>query len=161
MLSRCDKWLDKNKTKAPVLVFDLKEVHRAYNEFKLFFPKFKPYYAVKANPHMKVIKLLSKLGSCFDAASISEIKTCIKENVNPQNISYGNTIKKSEDILKAHKMGINLFAFDSEEELRKLALNAPQSMVFCRVSVPNGGAAWPLSKKFGCDPIIAKRLIIE
>ena len=42
-----------------------------------------------------------------------------------------------------------MFAFDSEEELEKLARHAPGSRVYCRLLVENKGADWPLSRKFG------------
>jgi ornithine decarboxylase len=74
-------------------------------------------------------------------------------------ISFGNTIKKEKDIAWAYQQGVRLFAFDSEAELQKLARVAPGAQVFCRVLVDCGGAEWPLSKKFGCAPEMAKDLL--
>jgi ornithine decarboxylase len=54
---------------------------------------------------------------------------------------------------------VRLFAFDSEAELQKLVRVAPGAKVFCRVLVDCGGAEWPLSKKFGCAPEMAKDLL--
>jgi ornithine decarboxylase len=56
-------------------------------------------------------------------------------------------------------MGINLFAFDSDAELEKLARKAPGSKVFCRILFDCEGAEWPLSRKFGCDPDMAVALL--
>ena len=47
------------------------------------------------------------------------------------------------------------------EELLKISKKAPSSNVFCRLMVPNGGAEWPLSKKFGCSHKTAEKLILE
>jgi ornithine decarboxylase len=74
-------------------------------------------------------------------------------------ISFGNTIKKEKDIAWAYQQGVRLFAFDSEAELQKLGRVAPGARVFCRVLVDCGGAEWPLSKKFGCAPEMAKDLL--
>ena len=68
---------------------------------------------------------------------------------------------KEIDIEKAYKIGVNLFAFDSYEELIKIAKKAPGVNVFCRLMVPNGGSEWPLSKKFGCSNITAEKLILK
>ena len=38
-----------------------------------------------------------------------------------RRLSFGNTIKKAADIAAAHRLGVDLFAFDSVGELRKLA----------------------------------------
>ena len=74
-------------------------------------------------------------------------------------VSFGNTIKKEKDIAWAYQQGVRLFAFDSEAELQKLSRVAPGARVFCRVLVDCGGAEWPLSKKFGCAPEMAKDLL--
>ena len=79
----------------------------------------------------------------------------------PEAISYGNTIKKVSAIRNAHKAGVTLFAFDSIEELEKLAEHAPGARVYCRILVENEGADWPLSRKFGCDVEMAKKLLLE
>ena len=42
-----------------------------------------------------------------------------------ERISFGNTVKKQGDIERAFKAGVNLFAFDSQMELDKLAAAAP------------------------------------
>ncbi len=161
MTKRCNNWLDKNFKDSPKLVFDLDEVERNFIKFTSNFGSIKPYYAVKANSNYKIIALLNHLGSYFDCASIKEIITCNKLKVKSNKISFGNTIKKSEDIKKAFKIGINLYAFDCEEELKKISYYAPKSRVYCRIQVPNGGAEWPLSMKFGCTPKLAEELLIK
>ncbi len=52
-----------------------------------------------------------------------------------------------------------MYTFDSQAELRKLALAAPGSKVVCRILVNNRGAEWPLSRKFGCDVDMAADLL--
>ncbi len=161
MTDKCIKWLEKNPLESPKFVLDLEEVKKNYNKFTCYFKGIEPYYAVKANPNKKIIKLLDKLGCKFDCASIKEINECIKLNINANKISFGNTIKKSTDIAEAASLGVNLFVFDCIEELKKISKNAPNSNVFCRIHVSNGGAEWPLSKKFGCNFSDAEILLNE
>ena len=80
------------------------------------------YYAVKANPASPILKKLVTLGSRFDAASLLEVERCLEVGVVPQHISYGNTIKKLDDIAAAYDLGVRLFAFDSEHDLKKIAV---------------------------------------
>ena len=58
-------------------------------------------------------------------------------------------------------MGVRLFAFDSEAELAKIARAAPGAKVFCRILTSGEGADWPLSKKFGCTPAMARDLLTQ
>ena len=151
MTKKCVEWLNSNKKSSPRLVYDLEKVKENFIQFTKLFGSIKPYYAVKANPSIKILALLKKLGSNFDCASISEVETCIGLGISSSKVCFGNTVKKSDDIKKAYKLGVNLFAFDCDEELLKISESAPGSSVYCRLEVDNGGAEWPLSKKFGCS----------
>src|SRR5690606_20057996 len=118
-------------------------------------PDSKIYYAVKANPAPEILRLLAGLGSSFDTASVAEIEMAMDAGAPAERISYGNTIKKERDILRAYELGIRLFAVDCVEEVEKIARVAPASKVFCRVLTDGEGAEWPLSRKFGCVPAMA------
>ena len=161
MTKKCVEWLNNNTKSSPRLVYDLEKVKENFFQFVKLFGVIKPYYAVKANPSVKIIALLNKLGSNFDCASINEIKVCTDLGISAKKISFGNTVKKSDDIKKAFKLGVKLFAFDCEEELLKIREFAPRSNVYCRLEVYNGGAEWPLSKKFGCSSKELEYLLIK
>ena len=105
---------------------------------------------MKANPHPAIIERLVQLGSGFDAASRGEIELVLGQGADVDHVSFGNTIKKASDIRFAWHAGVTLFAADAEEELQKLAENAPGARVYIRVIVDNSEADWPLSRKFGC-----------
>jgi ornithine decarboxylase len=135
----------------PYLVMDLKDIAHNYQSLQAELPQAQIYYAVKANPAPEILQLLVKLGSRFDAASIPEILACLAAGAKPEQISFGNTIKKAVDIATAYRLGIRLFAFDSLQELEKLAKHAPGSQVYCRLLMECPGAEWPLSRKFGCE----------
>jgi ornithine decarboxylase len=144
----------------PYLVIDLQEIANNYQTLKAELPDTQVYYAVKANPASEILQLLVKLGSRFDAASIPEIQACLDAGAQPHQISFGNTIKKAVDIDTAYRLGIRLFAFDSLQELEKLAKYAPGSQIYCRLLMECPGAEWPLSRKFGCELNMAKDLLI-
>ena len=82
----------------PFLVVDLKTIDRAYDELVDGFPFAKVYYAVKANPANEVLSLLRDKGSNFDIASIYELEKVLALGVKPEQISFGNTIKKARHI---------------------------------------------------------------
>jgi len=143
----------------PCLVVDLDVVEDNYRALHAALPEAAVYYAVKANPAPPLVARLAALGARFDTASLPEIDLCLGLGVDPGHLSFGNTIKKARDIAAAHERGVTLFAFDAEEELRKIAEHAPGSRVFCRLLTDNTGAEWPLSRKFGCAPAMARDLM--
>lgn len=143
----------------PTLLLDVDRVEGAYRGLKSGLGHAHIHYAVKANPERAILERLNALGSHFDCASRGEIELCLSLGAKPEAISFGNTIKKASDIAFAHAAGVTLFAADAEEELEKIAENAPGAEVYIRVLVMNSEADWPLSRKFGCDGATALRLL--
>jgi ornithine decarboxylase len=144
----------------PYLVLDLDIVAQNYAILRRALPAAKIYYAVKANPAVPILSLLAAKGACFDAASLPEIEACLAAGAPAGAISFGNTVKKPAAIAAAHAHGVPLYAFDSIEELEKIARFAPGAKVYCRIAVNNIGADWPLSKKFGTTISRAKELML-
>ncbi len=145
----------------PFLIVSLEKVAQNYEDLKSSLPYAKIYYAVKANPDEKILKVLAKKGSSFDTATIYELDQLLELGVTPDRISFGNTIKKEEDIAYAYEKGIRMFATDSAVDLKKISRAAPESKVFFRLLSSGGDADWPLSKKFGVYPDSAYKLAIK
>ena len=160
MNRKISRFLAENRPATPCLVFDLDVVEQKYREMEKAMPEARIYYAVKANPSPDILGLLVKLGSSFDVASLNEIEFCLKAGAKPQDLSYGNTIKKERDIAAAYAKGVRLYAFDSMAELEKIARAAPGSRVFCRLLAGSEGAEWPLSNEFGCAFAMARELML-
>ena len=160
MTAKIARFLAEQQPATPCLVLDVDRVERNFAALRAALPLARIYYAVKANPAHPVLERLVRLGSHFDAASFEEISACLRAGAAAA-ISYGNTIKKVSAIRSAHAAGVDMFAFDSAEELDKLARHAPGSRVYCRILVENAGADWPLSRKFGTTIESARALMLR
>lgn len=161
MTAKITRFLAEERPETPCLVVDLDVIADNYNALRRYLPVAQVFYAVKANPAPEVISLLVRMGSSFDCASRPEIESVLAAGAASEQISFGNTIKKQKDIAWAYQQGVRLFAFDSAEELEKLAQSAPGSKVFCRLLMTCDGAEWPLSRKFGCEADMARDLLIK
>jgi len=160
MTPKIARFLAEHQPATPCLVLDVDRVEENFRAIRDALPLARIYYAVKANPAHQVLERLVGLSSYFDAASIEEVTFCLDAGAGPEAISFGNTIKKVSAIRRAHQLGVTMFAFDSAEELEKLAATAPGARVYCRVLVENEGADWPLSRKFGTTIESARELMI-
>jgi ornithine decarboxylase len=143
----------------PFLVVDLDVIRANYEALRSSLPFAKVYYAVKANPMDEVVATLRDLGSSFDVASRYELDQLLALGVGPERMSYGNTIKKERDIAYFYEKGVRLFVTDSPSDLDKISRAAPGSRVLFRLLTEGLGADWPLSKKFGCHPDLARQLV--
>ena len=146
----------------PNIFINLRSIRQHFIQLKDSFPYAHIYYAVKSNPGIPVLKMLSELGANFDIASRYELDKVLSLNVSPDRLSYGNTIKKAADISYFYEKGVRMFATDSKEDLKNIAKYAPQTRIYVRILVENSSTAdWPLSRKFGCHPDMAYDLLVQ
>ncbi|MGW7548385.1 type III PLP-dependent enzyme [Streptomyces sp. NPDC054770] len=141
------------------VVYDLDGIEAQYDNLLRELPGVRVRFALKACPLDDVLQSLANRGSGFDAASPAEIAQALRTGVPADRIHYGNTVKSDADIAEAHRLGIRTFATDSVEDVVAIAANAPGARVFCRLATSGEGALWGLSRKFGCSPHDAVRVL--
>merc|ERR1711965_962968 len=140
----------------------LEEIKKSTTFFKKNFPG-KILYAVKTNPHEKIIRQIILNGiKDFDVASLSEIKL-IKKISSEVNVHFMHTIKSKESISSAYfDYGVRSFSLDNKDELRKIleATNQAKDLkLFVRIAISNEHAEIDLSRKFGALPSEALGLV--
>ncbi|RLC96811.1 MAG: type III PLP-dependent enzyme [Chloroflexi bacterium] len=145
----------------PALVIDRGMIRQKYREFCHEFPGWHIYYALKANPHPGIVEVLRELGCDFEISSQGELDLLLRLGVPAERIISSNPVKAPAFIRSARDAGIDVFAFDSSAEVDKLSRLAPGSKVYVRLSVPNEGSEWPLSKKFGVETEEAVDFLVQ
>lgn len=130
-------------------IVDLSAIVKQYDKWMEQLPTFTPYYAVKCNNDLSVLKTLVALGTSFDCASMEEIKTMLGLGVSPSKIIYANPCKQPSHIKFAYENGINLMAFDNTEELFKVKENHPNARLVIRIHVDDSKSICQLGIKFG------------
>jgi ornithine decarboxylase len=118
------------------------------------------FYAVKANPDIEVCRFISELGIGFEIASEGELRMLAQIGVAADRIITSNPMKTFRFLEEAVEYGVNYFSYDSKTEVDKMARHAPGSNVYVRLTVPNEGSEWPLSKKYGVEIEEASTLLI-
>ncbi len=137
---------------SPVMLLDTKVAVNNTKLLKSLLPRVDIYYAVKSFSDRNLIKALEKHVTGYDVASIGEVQKLLKCGIDSSRMLFSNPVKIPGHIKSAYKLGIKDFAFDSVEEINKLAKYAPGSNVYLRILVSDYGSKFPLSKKFGVDP---------
>ncbi|MEN9328184.1 MAG: hypothetical protein RI947_992 [Candidatus Parcubacteria bacterium] len=145
--------------KTPFLLVDLEQLRQNYRDIKSSIDNVEIFYAMKANDNPVILAELAKEGCSFEISSLQELKTVQKLNVKPEQIMCFNSIKNAEFLKEMHKHKIKVMAFDSKDEIDKIAKYAPHSELVLRVNVTNEGSEWPLTKKFGIDAVEAVPLM--
>lgn len=145
----------------PLLAVSRSALLQQLARFRKALPRVDPYYAVKANPHPEILKVLAAAGAGFDVASSAEMAAALAAGAAPDRLIFANTVKPAAALGAARKAGVTLTTFDSEYELDKIAAHSPGCRVAVRIKVPNIGSMVELSLKFGVDPADAIPFLIK
>lgn len=152
------RWLDivsNNQHPTPYMLTDLQLFRNNVKLLQELLPRVAVFYAVKSRSDSEVIRALDDLVVGYDIASLGEYKMLADLGVSADRMLYSNPVKIPEHIAGTHKAGVKYFAFDSLDEAKKIASIAPGSNVYLRVKVSDYGSKFPLSSKFGVDPLHA------
>lgn len=112
-------------------------------------------FAVKANPHPAVLRILWSAGiRRFDVASIREIDL-VQSQAKDAELYLMHPVKSRKTIRHAYARGVRHMSFDCAAELNKISdetLHADDLHLHLRIQVPKGGSSsMPLDGKFGAD----------
>jgi len=139
------------RSATPYLLLDVTRATDSFRELAAAFPAVAVHYAVKANPHPRLLACLQGAGCRFEAASWAEVRAVIRVGADPSAVLFTHPVKPASDIARAWKAGVWRFAADSDTELHKIARHAPGSAVLLRIDTGAGGTVGDQGK-FGIPP---------
>jgi ornithine decarboxylase len=135
----------------PTLALSREKLATNFADLHKALPSVQLYYAIKANPHREILRLLRQAGSRFDVSSIEEIRMARRAGAPADELLYTKPINKPEELTFAHRAGLRWFVVDNEHEIAKLARAAPGANVLIRLRVSTKDAVVDLSYKFGAQ----------
>ena len=149
-------WLEKIKSQGPLptpyILTDLSIVEQNARQLKELLPNVKIYYAVKSNPHPKIIETLDDIVEGYDIASLGEWEQLKKHKVKSDRILFSNPVKIPKHITETFQDGVRYYAVDSLDEIKKMSEFAPGADIYIRIQVSNYGSKFPLARKYGVLP---------
>jgi len=144
-------YIDREKIQTPFILIDTEKIKENISIIGKSIHNSKVFYALKANPDVAIAGLVNEQQIGFEIASEGELKILSSLDIGPSRIISSNPMKSVKFLEMAADYGVKYFAFDSYDEVEKIVKYAPGSYVYVRLSVPNEGSEWPLSKKFGVE----------
>ena len=148
------------RTSTPYLELDVSVAVQRYAALTAALPGTAVHYAVKANPHPRLLAELAAVGCRFDVASPAEVRAALRAGACPEDLVYSNPVKRRDHVAEAAALGVDLFVVDSLAETVKVAEAAPRSRVLCRIVTSGEGSDWPLSRKYGCSTYEAVEILV-
>jgi ornithine decarboxylase len=133
----------------PYLRLEVARARDCFRELAAAFPGVAIHYAVKANPHPRLLASLHAAGCQFEAASWAEVRAVMRAGADPAMVLFTHPVKPAGDIARARRAGVWRFAADSDSELHKIARHAPGAAVLLRIDTSTGTGTVGDQGKFG------------
>jgi ornithine decarboxylase len=148
-----DQWakriIDQNHAESVFTTVDLGRLIYQAMLWKRYLPRIQPFYAVKSNPDLNILRSLMILGVNFDCASKGEIQQILELGGDPTQIIYANPAKGFEHINYAREKDVRLMTFDNLTELNKIMQHFPEAELVLRISSNDTMSLLPFGYKFG------------
>lgn len=151
-LDHPDLILDATPVEEAFYVIDLGIVMSQVYQWRRYFPRVEPFYAVKCNPDPVLIKTLAILGCNFDCASAREIdivQSVCRDLSHTPEILYANPCKARKHIVHAVVNGVKMVTYDNVMEVQKCAAISKKIQLILRIVTDDRGSQCRLSSKFG------------
>jgi len=144
--------LDKSHLDTGFFIVDLSIVINQYKKWVHYLPRVKPFYAVKCNPDVLLVKTLAILGAGFDCASKNEISLVLDNtNTDASKIIFANPAKADMHLRYARSVDVDLMTFDNMYELFKIINYHPNAQLLIRIKVDDSHSVCKFNSKFGAD----------
>ena len=145
----------------PLLVLSLDEIKRNYKVLRKYLPRVKVHYAIKANPHPEILRVMADLGSAFDVASDGEIRMLHDLGIEGSRMIYANPVKTGAGLAACRSCQVRKMTFDSASEIEKIKAQCPDATLLLRLRIDNSSAHVDLNKKFGAAREQAVKLMLK
>ena len=112
------------KYSTPLYVYDanriLENFQRMKNTFEKFDSNVRIHYAMKANPHFQILKLLLNEGAWIDAVSPNEAKLALAAGYPKKQVLFTGTSVSNSDLQELMRIGVRI-NIDSFSQMKRMA----------------------------------------
>jgi diaminopimelate decarboxylase/aspartate kinase len=119
----------------PLYVYDLDQVTERASRLRssLPDPRFRVFYACKANTHPAVVRAMKEAGIGVEAASPGEVRRALDCGHAPDNVLMSATNARISDLAEALRQGVHV-TLGSRSEIGRVGARVPGASVLLRIN---------------------------
>jgi diaminopimelate decarboxylase len=117
----------------PFYAYDWTAIKKRAEAFREAFPLARPFFALKANPRLGLLRRLKAMDYGAEAVSLGEVLRAYRAGFSPEEVVWNGPVKTPE-ALEALRGREPLVVLDSEADLRRVAALLPGARVLIRVN---------------------------
>ena len=105
----------------PFYIYDLATVQRRYRKLTMALPpQVRVYYAIKANPSLRLVQELTALGAGMEIASAGELAVAERLGISGDRVLFTGPAKTDDELAASVRYGLRTINVESLGEARRL-----------------------------------------
>ena len=107
--------------RTPFYIYDLATVQRRYRELTTVLPpQVRVYYAIKANPSLRLVQELTALGAGMEIASAGELAVAERLGISGDRVLFTGPAKTNDELAASARYGLRTINVESLAEAQRL-----------------------------------------
>lgn len=142
-----EEQLGKSESVSSIFLVNIGWIVDQYLQWTRLLPRVKPFYAVKSNPDINILRTLKMLGAGFDCASQAELAAVKTLGQLSDDIIFANPCKGKSHIAFAKASQVPMMTFDNADEVDKIMHIYPAAKLVLRILPDDKFSLMPFGKK--------------
>ncbi len=107
--------------RTPFYIYDLATIRRRYRELTMALPpQVRVYYAIKANPSLRLVQELTALGAGMEIASAGELAVAGRLGIAGERVLFTGPAKTDDELAASVRYGLRTINVESLREAQRL-----------------------------------------
>ncbi len=118
----------------PFYAYDLRRIEASVQAFRKAFPRARLFYALKANPRLRLLARLRAHGLGVEAVSLGEVLRAYAAGYAPHEVLLNGPVKPPDLLAALAQRGVPILVADSPLDLERIARYLPGASVLLRLN---------------------------
>ncbi|HGY09312.1 MAG TPA: diaminopimelate decarboxylase [Oceanithermus profundus] len=118
----------------PFYAYDLRRIEDRVAEYARAFRGGRVFYALKANPRLRLLERLHAAGLGAETVSLGEVLRAYTAGFMPAEVVWNGPVKPPAALEEAGRSGVPTLVADSEADLERIARHLPGAAVLLRLN---------------------------
>jgi len=122
------------RVETPFYAYDLRAIERRAAAFRRAFADGRVFYAIKANPRLRLLERLRRWGLGVETVSLGEVLRAYGAGFGPEEVVLNGPVKTPAELARLQSAGAPVLVADSLLDLERIAAALPGAEVLLRLN---------------------------
>jgi len=122
------------RVETPFYAYDLSRIEEQAARYRQAFASGKVFYAIKANPRLRLLRHLKRHGLGLETVSLGEVIRAYAAGFSPEEVVFNGPVKTPQALERLRSEGAPTLVADSPVDLERIAARLPGASTLLRLN---------------------------